>query len=465
MHFKSCYPAKAHDFHYTNCMLPRKIASLLHKEPQLISTAVEAFYYRDPIDIRACRNMKTFTIEDPVLYPVKMTKCLYAQLQRQSFQCPPPFKSWAVLSSSPQFKAFDLGMKISCGFEIFYANSAKYLRTGSQTAPDLQLVRQQPGWDEYNRKLLEFGYYRSEIEGSKLYSELEHKALEYFANLQSDSRLPESRSASIVRKVAALLESGSLLKDHDIVKREDDSDDWMYVDAEELESKMSQSEAVFQQELSGTKPKKSNSQSNTEGDKAEAKIFQDIVQGFQTFLKTESTHKGAEIPTAKEENRDPLDVNMERLVRVLEQLGEVANEGASEDEDDEDANGDPLYDDIDAFMENHDEDASNDSAGEDADEEIRFRDYMNAMEAELSRKIIPSETMDPKTKDEKTSRGKDRGAAENEDLGFKPVDVDLNLVKNILESFRAQAGLSGPASALFGSMGIQLPEDLDDLQS
>ncbi|PNJ40599.1 ECD isoform 8, partial [Pongo abelii] len=42
-----------------------------------------------------------------------------------------------------------------------------------------------------------------------------------------------------------------------------------------------------------------------------------------------------------------------------------------------------------------------------------------------------------------------------------PVDVDLNLVSNILESYSSQAGLAGPASNLLQSMGVQLPDNTD----
>lgn len=42
-----------------------------------------------------------------------------------------------------------------------------------------------------------------------------------------------------------------------------------------------------------------------------------------------------------------------------------------------------------------------------------------------------------------------------------PVDVDLNLVSNILESYNSQAGLAGPASNLLQSMGVWLPDDTE----
>ncbi|CAM9204878.1 unnamed protein product, partial [Hapterophycus canaliculatus] len=40
---------------------------------------------------------------------------------------------------------------------------------------------------------------------------------------------------------------------------------------------------------------------------------------------------------------------------------------------------------------------------------------------------------------------------------YKPVDVDMNLVKHLLESTVSQGGLSGPASNLLRSMGLNFP--------
>ena len=44
---------------------------------------------------------------------------------------------------------------------------------------------------------------------------------------------------------------------------------------------------------------------------------------------------------------------------------------------------------------------------------------------------------------------------------MRPVDLDLNLVKNLLESYSSQQGLAGPVSNLLGSMGLSLPDDRD----
>ena len=41
---------------------------------------------------------------------------------------------------------------------------------------------------------------------------------------------------------------------------------------------------------------------------------------------------------------------------------------------------------------------------------------------------------------------------------LKPVDIDFNLVKNLLESYTSQEGGAGPTSNILQSMGIRMPE-------
>lgn len=60
-----------------------------------------------------------------------------------------------------------------------------------------------------------------------------------------------------------------------------------------------------------------------------------------------------------------------------------------------------------------------------------------------------------------TSSNSDEEDSGTGDSVMTPVDVDLNLVSNILESYSSQAGLAGPASNLLQSMGVQLPDNTD----
>ncbi|GFN89302.1 protein ecdysoneless homolog [Plakobranchus ocellatus] len=48
---------------------------------------------------------------------------------------------------------------------------------------------------------------------------------------------------------------------------------------------------------------------------------------------------------------------------------------------------------------------------------------------------------------------------EDEDDDFRPVNIDLNVVKNTLESYKAQQGLPGPASNILAGFGLKLPDD------
>ena len=52
---------------------------------------------------------------------------------------------------------------------------------------------------------------------------------------------------------------------------------------------------------------------------------------------------------------------------------------------------------------------------------------------------------------------KSKKSIEEEDDGFKPVDIDMTVVKNMLQSLESQQGLAGPASNILGSMGIKAP--------
>ncbi|KAJ0333152.1 hypothetical protein COL922a_010950 [Colletotrichum nupharicola] len=51
---------------------------------------------------------------------------------------------------------------------------------------------------------------------------------------------------------------------------------------------------------------------------------------------------------------------------------------------------------------------------------------------------------------------------DDKEAGDEEIDIDYNLAKNLLESFKGQAGLPGPAGNILGMMGMQLPRDEAD---
>jgi hypothetical protein len=58
-------------------------------------------------------------------------------------------------------------------------------------------------------------------------------------------------------------------------------------------------------------------------------------------------------------------------------------------------------------------------------------------------------------------KGQDKGTAGDGDEGFEPINVELNLVKNLLESYSSQHGLPGPVSNILGPLGVSLPDNAD----
>ena len=66
------YPQKAlAEMHRARCLLPARVARILKQQPQLVSPAVQTFYYRDVGDMKAAARLKNFPSE------VSVTSCMY----------------------------------------------------------------------------------------------------------------------------------------------------------------------------------------------------------------------------------------------------------------------------------------------------------------------------------------------------------------------------------------------------
>ena len=58
------YPQKAlAEMHRARCIVPVKVAAILKQQPQLVSPAVQAFYYRDVQDMKAAARLRHFPSE------------------------------------------------------------------------------------------------------------------------------------------------------------------------------------------------------------------------------------------------------------------------------------------------------------------------------------------------------------------------------------------------------------------
>ncbi|OAL75242.1 regulatory factor Sgt1 [Trichophyton violaceum] len=115
------------NLHSSLVTIPRKIAHLLRTRPGYISSAIEAFYLRDPISLRPLQGKDpsnlVFEPTDFVTVSVKFTKVGFAQLKSQDF--PPPAK-WKgrvpATKNSKDSERADMGMKLACGFEMLLSD-------------------------------------------------------------------------------------------------------------------------------------------------------------------------------------------------------------------------------------------------------------------------------------------------------------------------------------------------------
>ncbi|KAJ3041051.1 hypothetical protein HDV00_009951 [Rhizophlyctis rosea] len=476
------YPAKAYqNSHRAKCYIPRQVAHALFQEPQLVSHAVEAFYTRDPIAMRACYKMETFPPSTNVPMLVRMTRTLYAQLISQRFFAPKPFHM--PPQSAPDFKAHDIGMKLACGFEMLYAN--KHLRDlASQNrnrTVESYTFEADPKWNAFLDRLKRLDYFRGEIQGSKRYHDLLQAAqtqylASQFANMDN---LPTYNAYEKLEHIMAL----PLEDDGSLPQGPDDPDDWLELDAAKLdrvldEDKLKVTEADLEDMDEDEEDGMDESDLDDE-EKEELQNFSKIVGGFKSFIEKDSGLEGALFPgeedaaDSDDDEMRPVNLNPELFVQAMvnalgmndEEVEPTFKNGRvsqpsnpsgifSNDNESEQfaSNMQKLASDSDdesgeAFPKPQIPTATGSSMEPPPEQSIE--EYMDLMDFELSGTKVGADF-------EKAAHQED-GSEDEEDAEIRPVDMDVNLLKNFLESFSSQEGLAGPASSMMMSMGIGLP--------
>jgi SGT1 protein len=247
------------------------------------------------------------------------------------------------------------------------------------------------------------------------------------------------------------------------VEREDD-DSWMDINYDD-----------FEEQLNGqsSKSKKSGATRSGFGHAQTQADLHKIVSRFEAFLNDdEAGHEGTEIDEMDEDDDD--DVNTdgddsededrevgfdeEQFAKMMREMMGLPSQDVAQKEGTKEA---AKSDDADGFKTKSIED----------DEDKEIQGIMTQMESELNehgalRLDPPSKTPLIKgkgTSNEATSSAK---LTKSEDVGDssgdEEVDIDYNLAKNLLESFKSQAGMAGPAGNLLGLMGMTLPRDEGD---
>ncbi|KAK7530016.1 SGT1 family protein Sgt1 [Phyllosticta citricarpa] len=429
--------------HHSLVTIPRQLAFLLYQNPAYTSPAVEAFYLRDPISLRPLRSEDgsalKFPPKDLVTVSIRFTKVGFAQLKSQQFV---GSKVWeteiASLKPGKQRDRLEMGMKLAAGFDMLMAD-------------------------------------------------------------------PQNQDKRAVREIELLLEDveageENLPTDDEIAKwdtREDD-ESWMDISYEE-----------FEKELQGKKSKGF-------GDKAAQANLQKMVQRFESFLNDRNAgaegaelddmdidDDGDDISSDDEEEDKAASFDEEEFSKMMREMMGMPEEVYKEvmemplDEVKAAKENQTKLEEISARINQQEQEKKRPFFGperppkpgkknEDMAEQIsedegawgeqeakEFQKNMEAMEAELRQ--AGALDLDPKTKEgvAKAIRSTDRGKGkerEVEELDVEEiprddeevVDIDYNLVKNMLEAFKAEGGMAGPAGNMMRSMGMNMPRDEPD---
>lgn len=435
------YPEKIKDsLHQAHCFVPAGIAAVLKERPQLLAAAVQAFYLRDPLDLKACRTFRHFLPETRVLTSVTFTKCLYAQLVQQRFQ--PDKRSGYTLPalSHPKYKAYELGMKLAHGFEILCSKC---------TASPMEVTKQpckSPLWTGFLNSLKNNDFFKGEMEGSARYCELLKKAEMYFQ--QSLFKPSSSAMFSTGEEILSLLNilpvNVEEMKKEEASLPPDEDDSWLDISPEQLEQILQDAAGSRETVLPPT------------SDSAHNYNLAEVTDSMKAFISKVSSHEGAEVPWFPSEA--PITFDVDSFTSALEKiLGPSPEELDSDDLESEE--------DFDLLDSDEDVDGNEDSPLG-ADTLKSLHSYMDVLDRELAHTNI-GKSFAKKKNEHSASHPKegDDGSFEEEvcleESGLAPVDVDLNLVTNILESYSSQSGLAGPASNLLQSMGVHLPDNTD----
>lgn len=400
----------ADNHHHSNIQIPRKLAYILNHKADYISPAIEAFYLRDPISLRPLQTSNKsnliFPPEDLVTVSVKFTKVGFAQVKSQQFPFPVLWQGcWSIENDTKSSERIEIGMKLTCGFEMMLSD-------------------------------------------------------------------PHNVDNSSVREIKLLLDDLVTGQDHLPLDAEisswdnkEDNDSWLDVDFEQLEN-----------ELRGKSAKDQTRKAYGFGDRTAQENLRKIVAKFEDFLNDESAEfEGAEFDamdggdgnSSEETSSDPTDSDEEDKGISFDenQFGQMMREmmGMPNNEADS-AKSQPSSED---GSDNTNPSGSN-AKGLEGEDETSIQDVMKAMEMELASAGGIQRISAPNLHEQNQNHSSELQGPETPK--FTPVhegdtdgiDIDYNLAKNLLESFKSQHGAAGPGGNLLGLIGMRLPRDDDD---
>lgn len=431
------------NFHRQTVYVPIAVAALLHHNRQLIAPAVQAFCNRDPIDMKACRAMRFFPPENRVYTSVVFTKCLYAMMIHNNY-LPDRRTGWQIPSSnSPHFKAHLLGVKIACGFEILLASQAK------SSSVDIDQERE---WIQYLDSLKGRNYFQGLLEGSKGYQELLATAKEYYLQNRDDMRVTPKIGDKILQDMKQLDISYDELRNLEQSLPDSDSDNWLNIAPEELDEMLTKRYGIKNLlsrdananpgQLTGMLSDFLNQESEFDGvdvNKNIPSMTDRITYRENGQVSDSPLHlAGGRTSTKIDFDPDAFSATVQNLLDLV----------IPEDKWDSQSDMSDYENDDDLMAKNIDEISKKPhQKGHKKSKKSSIGAYMEQMDRELANTSV-GKSFEKKTQPAKANFDDDFDDIED----FTPVDVDMNAIKNMMESYQLQGASAGPTSNLLASI-------------
>ncbi|CAO2163186.1 unnamed protein product [Urochloa humidicola] len=436
----------AENLHTARVIVPAPVAKVLKEEPCLVARAVEGFYDRDIDTMKHAARMEKF-LKGPggegvemVRTSVRMTRAMYAQLVQQNFQAPKGYPMPRREEGPEKWMEAELGMKIACGFEMMYQERRRQGEEGKGST-----------WEVYRKSLEVTGCFEGLLPGSKEYKRAMENAMQYYKSSTLYSRTREILSEPVRRidEILSMPYSADEFKGDDLPPS--DADSWLYGGEEELNEELRERQKELEEYEAAKKHRKSQKQNASGSSNSQADQFKlgEITESMQDFVRKMSSFEGAEVP-ANRRDMESVDLDVNQFFKAMESvLGGGSREQAGSDDvfDRKSSSSDMDFDDSD------EEDDFTEELGDKNMDDSFMESYSDALNKELSSTTLEksfARAPHTGTNDEGPSN------AAPTDGEMTPVDVDLNLVESILNSYSSQQGLPGPASNLLGLMGVKL---------
>ncbi|XP_055372947.1 protein ecdysoneless [Condylostylus longicornis] len=418
------------------------VAALLKEDPSLISSSVRSFCERDSLDMKACKAMRYFPPEDRVRTSIRFTKCLYAMLshcnyvpdQRIGWQLPP--------SGTKEYKEDLLGIKIASGFEILASQGKKVSNSED--------IENESNWKTYINNLKRKGYFKEFIENSQDYVSLLNEAKRFY----KENRDQFNSRPNVGQKILKLLNNIDVntmeqLKKEENSLKKSDSDDWLNISSEELNEMLISKYGI-------KKLYQANGNINAN----------EFTKNIGEFLEKRSEYDGVEIETDKNKDVSNKNTSPKSSKKVEESSSSSSNKRDSNQinfdpdafsthiknfldfvipEDNWESNSEMSdYEDEDDLEKNL-EDMVNDNAK--VNLESYFKNYTEQMDKELANTNVG--------KTFNTSKQQDSKDDDFDDIeSFEPIDINVNTLKSMMDSYKSQIGGTGPVSTLLNAMGV-----------